>query len=173
MPGDKLRYALVGEGDEASFFLEAAEASGNCVVTALVSDDQRRSDQLARRFGIHLTKTVGEFARVLQLEAVDAVCLVSPDHARDVLSRGLPLVYVAATASGQAAGASVRAMAGEAPLLVLGADRMSVRLLQEYSARMLAIRAGASAAGSDRVSPDLKTAAAGADRPLFQEGRDG
>ena len=79
--GKKVRYAVVGLGHIAQVAVlpAFAHASKNSILTALVSGNQNKLRQLARRYGLSRTYTYDQYDACLESGEVDAVYIALPN----------------------------------------------------------------------------------------------
>ncbi|MEX2118713.1 MAG: Gfo/Idh/MocA family oxidoreductase [Pirellulales bacterium] len=77
----KVRYAVVGLGHFAQVAVLPAFANAKrCELTALVSDDPAKLDELSRQYGVEIRASYDDFDPFLASGQVDAVYLVLPNH---------------------------------------------------------------------------------------------
>lgn len=77
-PFPPFRFAVVGLGHIAGYFLDALRDSPTTAVTALVSGDARKAASLAKKYGAARTYTYADFDRMADDPAIDAVYLALP-----------------------------------------------------------------------------------------------
>jgi len=76
----KIRYAVVGLGHISQVaMLPAFEHAENSVLVALVSDDEKKRDELSAKQGVEKTFTYTEFEQCLS-SGIDAVYIAVPNH---------------------------------------------------------------------------------------------
>src|SRR5690349_14651634 len=77
----KIRYAVVGIGSIAQeAVLPAFQNAQNSELTALVSGDPVKREELGKRYGIGNTYSYEEYEKCLSSGAVDAVYIALPNH---------------------------------------------------------------------------------------------
>jgi predicted dehydrogenase len=78
----KIRYAVVGLGHIAQVAVlpAFAHAGRNSVLTALVSDDPEKLQQLSRRYGVKLTYSYEQYDDCLRSGDIDAVYIALPNN---------------------------------------------------------------------------------------------
>jgi predicted dehydrogenase len=79
-----VRYAVVGAGwiSQAAFMPGVAQnliKSGNSVMTAIVTSDQKKAETLGRRYGIERTYHYDAFRAALETRDFDAIYLATPN----------------------------------------------------------------------------------------------
>lgn len=81
-PNRRIRYALVGAGNIAQVaVLPAFEHAGaNSELAAVVSSDERKREQLGRRYSVEHLGPYPEFERVVREARAEAVYLAVPNH---------------------------------------------------------------------------------------------
>lgn len=80
IPGDKVRYAVVGAGwiSQAAFMPGVAH-TGNSTMTAIVTADQKKAEALGRRYGIERTYHYDAYKAALDSKGFDAIYLATPN----------------------------------------------------------------------------------------------
>jgi predicted dehydrogenase len=84
----KVRYAIVGLGDIAQEdMMPGVEHTGNSVITALVTSDKKKAQELGARYKVEATFTYEEFAQALASGTFDAIYLATPNwrHAEFII----------------------------------------------------------------------------------------
>jgi glucose-fructose oxidoreductase len=92
-----VRFAVVGQGHFAQAAILPAFASADgCALAALVSGDEEKREELARRYRVPATLGYDEYERFLRSGAVDAVYIATPNdlHAELVLGAARAGVHV-------------------------------------------------------------------------------
>ena len=79
-PGPNVRYAVVGAGwiSQAAFMPGVAQ-TGNSVMTAIVTGDQKKAKTLGARYGIERTYHYDAYRAALESEGFDAIYLALPN----------------------------------------------------------------------------------------------
>ena len=79
-PEGKVRYAVVGAGwiSQAAFMPGVAQ-TGNSVMTAIVTGDQKKAEALGRRYGIERTYHYDAYRAALESGGFDAIYLALPN----------------------------------------------------------------------------------------------
>ncbi len=76
----KVRYAIVGVGDIAQEdMMPGVEHTGNSVITALVTSDGTKADELGKKYDVTDTYTYEEFPQALRSGNFDAIYLATPN----------------------------------------------------------------------------------------------
>jgi len=80
--GRKIRYAVVGLGyiSQAAVLPAFAHARRNSQLTALVSDDPQKREELSKRYGVELVYDYDRYDECLASGEVDAVYIALPNH---------------------------------------------------------------------------------------------
>jgi predicted dehydrogenase len=80
-PGGKVRYAVIGLGwiAQEAMLPAFAHAKDNSKLTALVSDDPKKRDELGEKYGVELRYAYDEFDQCLASGQVDAVYIALPN----------------------------------------------------------------------------------------------
>ena len=84
----KVRYAIVGLGDIAQEdMMPGVDHTGNSVITALVSSDAKKADELSAKYEVEATFSYKEFSRALASGSFDAIYVATPNwrHAEFVV----------------------------------------------------------------------------------------
>ncbi len=77
---NKVRYAIVGAGDIAQEdMMPGVEHTGNSVITALVTSDPKKAEELGAMYDLEATYSYEEFDRALQSGTFDAIYLATPN----------------------------------------------------------------------------------------------
>ena len=78
--GGKVRYGVVGVGDiSQEALLPGVAHTGNSEVTALVTDDPKKAQEVGRRYGVEDSYGYEQFADVLGSGKIDAIYLATPN----------------------------------------------------------------------------------------------
>ncbi|MBV9491853.1 MAG: Gfo/Idh/MocA family oxidoreductase [Verrucomicrobia bacterium] len=86
--GKKVRYAIVGLGDIAQEdMMPGVEHTGNSVITALVTSDSKKAQELGKRYKVEATFSYEGFAQALASGSFDAIYLATPNwrHAEFII----------------------------------------------------------------------------------------
>ncbi|MBV9999769.1 MAG: Gfo/Idh/MocA family oxidoreductase [Verrucomicrobia bacterium] len=86
--GKKVRYAIVGVGDIAQEdMMPGVDHTGNSVITALVTSDPKKAQELGHKYKVEATFAYEEFARALASDTFDAIYLATPNwrHAEFIM----------------------------------------------------------------------------------------
>ncbi len=76
----KVRYAIVGLGDIAQEdMMPGVEHTGNSVITALVTSDAAKAEELGKKYKVEATYTYEQFAEALGSGSFDAIYLATPN----------------------------------------------------------------------------------------------
>ena len=76
----KIRYAIVGVGDIAQEdMMPGVEHTGNSAITALVTSDPTKAEELGRKYDVEKTFTYEEFESALGSGIFDAIYLATPN----------------------------------------------------------------------------------------------
>lgn len=76
----KVRYAIVGLGDIAQEdMMPGVEHTGNSVITALVTSDPEKAEELGKKYDVKATHTYEQFADALTSGTFDAIYLATPN----------------------------------------------------------------------------------------------
>lgn len=76
----KVRYAIVGVGDIAQEdMMPGVEHTGNSVITALVTSDAKKAEELGAKYDVQATFRYEEFDQALQSGTFDAIYLATPN----------------------------------------------------------------------------------------------
>ena len=84
----KVRYAIVGVGDIAQEdMMPGVDHTGNSVITALVTSDPKKAQELRGKYEVEATFTYEEFPRALASGSFDAIYVATPNwrHAEFVV----------------------------------------------------------------------------------------
>jgi glucose-fructose oxidoreductase len=78
----KIRYAVVGMGyiSQAAVLPAFHNARRNSELTAIVSDDPEKQQELSRRYGVERVYDYGSYDECLSSDEVDAVYIALPNH---------------------------------------------------------------------------------------------
>ncbi|AFL86940.1 putative dehydrogenase [Terriglobus roseus DSM 18391] len=77
-PAGRFRFAVVGLGHIAGYFLDALRDSPTTSITALVSGDAGKAATLAKKYSVANTYAYADFDRIADNPAIDAVYLALP-----------------------------------------------------------------------------------------------
>ena len=76
----KVRYAIVGAGDIAQEdMMPGVEHTGNSVITALVTSDPRKAEELSAKYELEATFSYEEFDKAIHSGTFDAIYLATPN----------------------------------------------------------------------------------------------
>ena len=76
----KVRYAIVGVGDIAQEdMMPGVEHTGNSVITALVTSDPKKAQELGEKYDVKATFTYEQYAEALASGTFDAVYVATPN----------------------------------------------------------------------------------------------
>jgi predicted dehydrogenase len=79
-PEQKVRYAIVGVGDIAQEdMMPGVEHTGNSQITALVTSDPKKAQELGEKYDVSATFTYEQFEEALQSGTFDAIYLATPN----------------------------------------------------------------------------------------------
>src|ERR1700744_2263372 len=84
----KVRYAIVGLGDIAQEdMMPGVEHTGNSEITALVTSDALKAEELGKKYDVDATFTYDQFTEVLASGTFDAIYLATPNwrHAEFII----------------------------------------------------------------------------------------
>ncbi|HEY4240657.1 MAG TPA: Gfo/Idh/MocA family oxidoreductase [Kofleriaceae bacterium] len=84
----KVRYAFVGLGDIAqAAMLPGVAHTGNSEVTALVTGDAKKAEEIGKQYGVSAAYPYAQFDALLRSGAIDAIYLATPNwrHAEFIL----------------------------------------------------------------------------------------
>lgn len=84
----KIRYAIVGVGDIAQEdLMPGVKHSGNSVITALITSDPSKAEELGKKYEVEATFHYEEFDKALQSNVFDAIYLATPNwrHAEFII----------------------------------------------------------------------------------------
>jgi predicted dehydrogenase len=84
----KVRYAIVGMGDIAQEdMMPGLDHTGNSIITALVTSDPKKAQELSAKYGVEATFKYEEFPRALASGSFDAIYVATPNwrHAEFVV----------------------------------------------------------------------------------------
>lgn len=84
----KIRYAIVGVGDIAQEdMMPGVEHTGNSRITALVTSDRQKAEQLGEKYEVEATFTYEQFPQALRSGIFDAIYLATPNwrHAEFII----------------------------------------------------------------------------------------
>ncbi len=87
-PDKKIRYAIVGAGDIAQEDMMPGVAhTGNSVITALVTGDPTKAEELGKTYEVEATYTYEQFPEALRSGTFDAIYLATPNwrHAEFII----------------------------------------------------------------------------------------
>jgi predicted dehydrogenase len=88
----KVRYAIVGLGDIAQEdMMPGVDYTGNSVITALITSDPKKAQELSAKYEVEATFTYEEFQRALVSGSFDAIYVATPNwrHAEFVVPGNL------------------------------------------------------------------------------------
>ncbi len=76
----KVRYAIVGAGDIAQEdMMPGVDHTGNSVITAIVTSDPQKAQELGKMYKVEATYAYEEFAQALKSDTFDAIYLATPN----------------------------------------------------------------------------------------------
>ncbi len=76
----KVRYAIVGVGSiSQEAMMPGVEHTGNSVITALVTSDPTKAEELSKKYEVLHTYSYEQFSEMLQSRVVDAIYLATPN----------------------------------------------------------------------------------------------
>ncbi len=76
----KVRYAIVGAGDIAQEdMMPGVEHTGNSIITALVTSDPKKAEELGAKYDVEATYSYEEFSQAIQSGTFDAIYLATPN----------------------------------------------------------------------------------------------
>ena len=79
-PDRKVRYAIVGLGDiSQEAMMPGVEHTGNSEVSALVTGDPEKAQELAQKYKVQNTYSYDEFPKLLSSGTIDAMYLATPN----------------------------------------------------------------------------------------------
>lgn len=79
-PSERIAVGVIGTGSKAWGGSQNLNGAGGCDIIALADPNRPNMGRYAKKFGVPEDRCFSDFRKLLQLKAVDAVLIATPDH---------------------------------------------------------------------------------------------